>query len=89
VTAAPLLVLTIGETLRFPNYRATDGDPVAAFALVFLCWSAFTSYAAVQQRFVVRPAAARWWFFVFPLLWYVVASVGFGVLLYFADNAAD
>jgi hypothetical protein len=86
VAAAPLFLLTLGETLAYPSYRAARDDPFGVLPVVFLFWSVVTSYAAVRQRFVAKQGLALWWFLVFPMLVFGVITAGVVAFSLFAGR---
>jgi hypothetical protein len=69
---------------------AFQGDDAWGLAvLVFLFWSAITSYQGVRTAFIVRPGPARLWFLILPLLAYGVVVAGTAGVLLSGNGVAE
>ncbi len=69
VWCVPSLVWLVLITPLYPDYHAAYVDSPLTLALVGMVpWSVWVSYRGVRRCFDVRPAWARVWFLILPLI---------------------
>ena len=70
VSAIPAILMAIVQTARFGNYGEAWGTEsvVDILMLAFPIWSCVTAYRGVRYTFDVRPARARFWFLIVPIV---------------------
>lgn len=89
VYALPVVLVMLGETLMFPNYRLAR-DAEGSWTLIFVLlsfWSVVVSYCGATQTFVLARRRAFVWFFLLPWTLYAV-ELGLWMWLFDAFNAA-
>ncbi len=74
VAALPALIITMIYTASFASYmEAYRSDEMYSLVLlIFPFWSIAVSYVGVTARFSLKPWPARFWFIIFPVLFYLV-----------------
>lgn len=89
VYALPVVLVMLGETLLFPNYRlARDAEGSWTFIFVVLSfWSVVVSYCGATRTFTLARRKALIWFLLLPWTLYAV-ELGLWMWLFDAFNAA-
>ena len=89
VYALPVVLVMIGETLLFPNYRLAR-DAEGSWTLIFVAlsfWSVVVSYCGATKTFALARRKALIWFLLLP--WTLSAvELGLWMWLFEAFNAA-
>lgn len=89
VYALPVVLVMIGETLLFPNYRLAR-DAEGSWTLIFVLlsfWSVVVSYCGATRTFALARRKALLWFLLLPWTLYAV-ELGLWMWLFEAFNAA-
>ena len=89
VYALPVVLVMVGETLLFPNYRlarAAEGSWTLIF-VVLSFWSVVVSYCGATRTFALTRRKALLWFLLLPWTLYAV-ELGLWMWLFDAFNAA-
>jgi hypothetical protein len=89
IFAAPSILLLLIQTAIFDNYReAWSADEYwSSLILVFAFWSCWISYVAAITAFPTTKSKARIWFFILPILLYVILFGGIVWALVFGKFA--
>lgn len=89
VYALPVVLVMLGETLLFPNYRLAR-DAEGNWTLIFVVlsfWSVVVSYCGATRTFTLARRKALIWFLLLPWTLYAV-ELGLWMWLFEAFNAA-
>lgn len=88
VMSAPVVLITIAETVLYANYAdAWEAENWwVALGLIFIFWSCATSYKAATSAFTLTRWKAHVWFIVLPLAFYFSALAIAGALLALAEG---
>lgn len=89
VYALPVVLVMVGETLLFPNYRLAR-DAEGSWTLIFVVlsfWSVVVSYWGATRTFTLARRKALIWFLLLPWTLYAV-ELGLWMWLFEAFNAA-
>lgn len=89
VYAIPVVLVIIGETILFPNYRLAR-DAEGSWTLIFVLlsfWSVVVSYCGATRTFALARRKALIWFLLLPWTLYAV-ELGLWMWLFDAFNAA-
>ena len=88
VYALPVVLVMVGETLLFPNYRLAR-DAEGSWTLIFVVlsfWSVVVSYCGATRTFALTRRKALLWFLLLPWTLYAV-ELGLWMWLFDAFNA--
>lgn len=89
VYALPVVLVMLGETLLFPNYRLAR-DAEGSWTLIFVVlsfWSVVVSYWGATRTFTLARRKALIWFLLLPWTLYAV-ELGLWMWLFEVFNAA-
>lgn len=89
VYALPVVLVMLGETVLFPNYRLAR-DAEGSWPLIFVLlsfWSVVVSYCGATSTFALARRKALLWFLLLPWTLYAV-ELGLWMWLFDAFNAA-
>lgn len=88
VYALPVVLVMLGETVLFPNYRLAR-DAEGSWTLIFVLlsfWSVVVSYCGATSTFALARRKALLWFLLLPWTLYAV-ELGLWMWLFEAFNA--
>ena len=85
VTALPMTLLAVAQTLLYSNYEAAwraDDMVGGLLVMVAIVWSCAVSYVGVTTVFTLKRGRAVFWFLIAPITFYLVIAFGAGLMAY-------